>query len=88
MFEFLTCTIFDSRASQSFAFTTFAHIYNLIIEPLQQFLVVELPIGGVVVYSNVALGCLLVLSGSMSKTDLVIFNLLGFNIILGMNCQV
>lgn len=56
MFEFLTCTLFDSRASQSFVFTTFAHIYNLIIEPLQQFLVVELQIGGVAVYSNVALG--------------------------------
>ncbi|XP_042983327.1 uncharacterized protein LOC122312723 [Carya illinoinensis] len=59
LYDFYTCTLFDSGASQSFVLTTFARMCNLVMEALSQSLVVTLPNGDIVWCSKIALGCFL-----------------------------
>ncbi|XP_035549700.1 uncharacterized protein K02A2.6-like, partial [Juglans regia] len=85
LYDFYACTLFDSGASQSFVSATFARMCNLVTEPLPQSLVVALPNGEIVCCSKVALGCPLDLGGRTLDADLIVFKLLGFDIILGMD---
>lgn len=83
--DFYAYTFFDSRASQSFVSATFAWMCNLVTEPLPQSLVVALPNGEIVLYSKFALGCPLDFNGRTLDADLIVFKLLGLDIILGMD---
>ncbi|XP_035542910.1 uncharacterized protein LOC118345683 [Juglans regia] len=85
LYDFYACTLFDSGASQSFVSATFARMCNLVTEPLPQSLVVALPNSEIVCCSKVALGCPLDLGGRTLDADLIVFKLLGFDIILGMD---
>ncbi|XP_035540222.1 uncharacterized protein LOC109013719, partial [Juglans regia] len=85
LYDFYACTLFDSGTSQSFVSATFARMCNLVTEPLPQSLVVALPNGEIVCCSKVALGCPLDLGGRTLDADLIVFKLLGFDIILGMD---
>ncbi|KAF5477291.1 hypothetical protein F2P56_003941, partial [Juglans regia] len=85
LYDFYACTLFDSGASQSFVSATFARMCNLVIKPLPQSLVVALPNGEIVCCSKVALGCPLDFGGRTLDADLIVFKLLGFDIILGMD---
>ncbi|XP_018855499.2 uncharacterized protein K02A2.6-like, partial [Juglans regia] len=85
LYDFYACTLFDSGASQSFVSATFARMCNLVTEPLPQSLVVALPNGEIVCCSKVALGCPLDLGGRTLDADLIVFKLLGFDIILDMD---
>ncbi|KAF5465159.1 hypothetical protein F2P56_015188 [Juglans regia] len=85
LYDFYACTLFDSGASQSFVSATFARMCNLVTEPLSQSLVVTLPNGEMVWCSKVALGCPLDFGGRTLDADLIVFKLLGFDIILGMD---
>ncbi|XP_035540235.1 uncharacterized protein LOC118344217 [Juglans regia] len=58
---------------------------NLVFEPLSQSLLVKLPNGETVWCSKVTLGCPLMISGMILKADLIMFKLLEFDIILGMD---
>ncbi|XP_042972697.1 uncharacterized protein LOC122304488 [Carya illinoinensis] len=72
-------------ASQLFLSSTFAWIRNLVMEPLSKSLVVTLPNGEVVWCSKVMLGCPLDFGGRTLDADLVVFKLLEFDIILGID---
>ncbi|KAF5468833.1 hypothetical protein F2P56_012950 [Juglans regia] len=85
LYDFYACTLFDSGASQSFVSATFAQMCNLVMEPLSQSLLVTLPNGEMVWCSKVALGCPLDFGGRTLDADLIVFKLLGFDIILGMD---
>lgn len=85
LYDFYACTLFDSGASQSFVSATFARMCNLVTEPLPQSLVVTLPNGELVWCSKVTLGCHLDFGGRTLDADLIVFKLLGFDIILGMD---
>ncbi|XP_035545519.1 uncharacterized protein LOC118348279 [Juglans regia] len=85
LYDFYACILFDSGASQSFVSATFVRMCNLVTEPLPQSLVVALPNGEIVCCSKVALGCPLDLGGRTLDADLIVFKLLGFDIILGMD---
>ena len=85
LYDFYACTLFDSGASRSFVSATFARMCNLVTEPLSQTLVVALPNGEMVWCSKVALGCPLDFGGRTLDADLIVFKLLGFDIILGMD---
>jgi hypothetical protein len=85
LYDFYACTLFDSGASQSSVSATFAWMCNLVTEPLSQSLVVALPNGEIVCCSKVALGCPLVFGERTLEADLIVFKLLGFDIILGMD---
>lgn len=63
----------------------FACLSKLAIEPLLDSLNVALLTGEVVVSSKVASECPLVLCGHVLEVDLVVFNLLGFDIVLSMD---
>ena len=65
--------------------STFARVCNLVTEPLLKAMVVALPDGEMVWCSKVALGCPLNFEGRFLDADLVVFKLLGFDIILGMD---
>ncbi|XP_035546704.1 uncharacterized protein LOC118348692 [Juglans regia] len=84
-YDFCACTLFDSGASQSFVSATFAQMCNLVTEPLSQSLLVTFPNGEMVWCFKVALGCPLDFGGRTLDTDLIVFKLLGFDIILGMD---
>ena len=58
---------------------------NLVTEPLPKSLVVALPNGEVVWCSKVALSCPLNFDERFLDADLVVFKLLGFDIILGID---
>lgn len=77
--------MFNSEASQSFISVTFFWMNNLIMKPLQQSLVIVLRTGEVVVRLKVDLGYLLVLDENVLEANLKVFNLLGFDIILGID---
>lgn len=85
IYDFHACTLFDSGASRSFVSTTFARMCNLVTEPLPQSLVVALPNGEMVCCSKIALGCPLDFGERTLDADLIVFKLLGFDIILGMD---
>ncbi|XP_035546655.1 uncharacterized protein LOC118348672 [Juglans regia] len=85
IYDFHACTLFDSGASRSFVSTTFARMCNLVTEPLRQSLVVALPNGEMVCCSKIALGCPLDFGERTLDADLIVFKLLGFDIILGMD---
>ncbi|XP_035539657.1 uncharacterized protein K02A2.6-like [Juglans regia] len=85
LYDFYACTLFDSGASQYFVSATFAQMCNLVTEPLSQSLLVSLPNGEMVWCSKVALGCPLDFGGRTLDADLIVFKLLGFDIILGMD---
>ncbi|XP_042942798.1 uncharacterized protein LOC122276984 [Carya illinoinensis] len=85
LYEFYAYTLLDSGASQSFVSATLAWICNLVMEPLPQSLVMALPNGESVLCSKVALDCPSDFSGRTLDADLIVFKLLRFDIILGMD---
>lgn len=80
------CTLFDSSVSCSFVLTIFARLSKLAMKPLSESLNVALQMDKVVVCSKVATECHLVVRRHVIKSDLVIFKLIEFDIILGMEC--
>lgn len=84
MYEHLACTLFNLDDSHSFISTMFAHLSKLATKPLSESLNVTLLMGDMVVCSKVVLGNPLVLCRHVLETNLIVFNLLGFDIILGM----
>lgn len=84
-YEYFTCILFDSDALYSFFLATFVHLSKLVMEPLLKSLSVVLLIGKVVVCSMVAIGCPLVLCTHVLEANLLVFKLLEFVIIMGIN---
>lgn len=73
--------LFDYDATRSFVLTTFTRMYNLSIESLPQIIVAAIPDGSIVMCRIFPPS----LDGRIVKTNLIVFNLLRFNLILGMN---
>lgn len=84
-YEYYACTLFDSGASQSFVFATFARMCKLVREPLPQSMVMVLPNRETTCCSKVTLGCPLDFGERTLDPDLIVFKLFGFDIILGMD---
>lgn len=78
-------TLFESRASQSFASSTLVRVADLWMQPTSQRVMVALPNGETVFCTKVVKRCLLEIERVPLKVDLIIFGMLGFNFILEMD---
>lgn len=85
LYEYFACTFFDLGALCSFVSATFAYLSELVIESLLDSLGIALLTGDGVVCYKVASIYPLELCEHVLEDDLVVFNLLGFNIILSMD---
>lgn len=74
--------LFNLSAFCLFVSVTFVHLSKLAMELVSKSLNLTLLIGEVVVSSDMSSRCPLVLCRHVPKVDLVVFNLLGFDIIL------
>lgn len=72
-------------ASQSFVLSTFAMISGLGTKLMQQKVFVALPTGETISCARIAMNCPLEIGGVVMEADLILFKLLGFDIILRMD---
>jgi len=85
LFGNLACTLFDSGAMHSFISSTYVQICSMIIQPLKQSISVATPVGDVVTCREFIEDCPLIIEGRVLTTNLAVFQMLGFDIILGMD---
>jgi hypothetical protein len=77
--------IFDSGATHSFVSYSFSRDCNLMSEWLDVDLAVATPVGKTVVCTSVVRNCPIFVQGHVMPTNLVIFEMSGFDVILGMD---
>ncbi|XP_035545089.1 uncharacterized protein LOC108982400 [Juglans regia] len=77
--------LFDSGATHSFVSMTYARFCTLETEELKSKLVVATPTGNSVVCDKFLPGCPLSIEGRLMPADLIVFNMFGFDVILGMD---
>jgi hypothetical protein len=81
----LTCILFDSGATHSLISSTYVKLCNLSTRPLEQNISVSTPVGSVVTCRKCVENCPILLGERTLPAKLVVFGLLGFDIILGMD---
>ncbi|KAF5468256.1 hypothetical protein F2P56_012422 [Juglans regia] len=79
------CSLFDSGAMRPFVSMAFVLACNLPTERLPQDVIVLILDRSTITCTRVLRNCLLSVNGRIMEADLIIFNLLGFDIILGMD---
>ena len=85
LFNSWTRILFDTGATHSFIASTFVSSLGLSSETLSGGLVVASPMGGVIVASEVCRSCVVRIAGQELTADLMVLDMLGYNIILGMD---
>jgi hypothetical protein len=81
----LACVLFDSGATHSFISSTYVKLCNLSTRPLEQNISVSTLVGSVVTCRKCVKNCPILLGGRTLLAKLVVFGILGFDIILGMD---
>lgn len=77
--------MFDFGATHSFIFSTFVKLSRLAVRILNVGLLVATPIGKTIVCKCVVCGFLLSICGKIFPTNLVVFAMFGYDVILGMD---
>ncbi|XP_059639428.1 uncharacterized protein LOC132281778 [Cornus florida] len=77
--------LFDSGVSYSFIASSFARALGLEVSQLDRPLCVDTPIGGSVTLGRVCRGCSIIITGQVPEFDLILLEMTGFDIILGMD---
>ncbi|KAF5477353.1 hypothetical protein F2P56_004002 [Juglans regia] len=85
LFSRYASVLFDSGATHSFISNHYASLSERLPEPLETSMFVIMPLGEHINCSSVLVGCPVGIQGSILPTDLVIFNMFGFDVILGMD---
>jgi hypothetical protein len=85
LFGSLACTLFDSGATHSFVSAAYAKLSCMKIEPLRRNILVVTPIGDSLTCRKVVENCPIVIGGRILPTNLVVFDMLGYDVILGMD---
>jgi hypothetical protein len=85
LFGSLAYTLFDSGATHSFVSATYAKICNMCFEPLRQNITVATPVGDFLICSKVVRDCPISIGGRILLANLVVFKMLGYDVILGMD---
>jgi hypothetical protein len=75
--------LFDSGATHSFILAKYARRFHINIEPMEVRVVVSTPIGKSVICKKIVLGCPIHIEGRTITTNLIVFDMEGFDIILG-----
>lgn len=85
LFGTLACTLFDLGATHSFVSSSFVKLCNLNMKPLEQVICVATPVGDTVTCRKYVEDCSIIVSDKTLLARLVAFEMLGFNVILGMD---
>jgi hypothetical protein len=85
LFGSLACTLFDSGATHSFVSVAYAKLCNMNIEPLRQSITVVTPVGDSLTCRKIVEDCPIAVGGRTLPANLVVFKMLGYDIILGMD---
>jgi hypothetical protein len=78
------CTLFDSGTTQSFVFVAYVKLYDMNIEPLRQSITVVTPVGDSLTCRKIVEDCPIAVGGRTLPANLVVFKMLGYDIVLGM----
>jgi hypothetical protein len=81
-----TCTLFDSSATHSFISSSLVKLCNLNTKPFEQVICVATPVGYTVTCRKYVEDCPIIISDKTLPAKLVVFEMLGFNAIMGMDC--
>lgn len=85
MLKFTACALFDSSVSQSFFSIASAQICSLQIKALPHNVVVMILDESIVACTQVVKECPVEVEGKILNADLMVFCLMGFDLILGMD---
>jgi hypothetical protein len=77
--------LFDSSATHSFISAKYARSLHINLEPMEVGVVVSTPVGKSVLRRKLVRGCLIHIEGRTLTANLIVFNMEGFEIILGMD---
>jgi hypothetical protein len=77
--------LFDSSATHSFISAKYARSLHINLEPMEAGVVVSTPVGKSVLRRKLVRGCLIHIEGRTLTANLIVFNMEGFEIILGMD---
>lgn len=85
LLQYLAYALFDLEASQSFRSTTLVQLCDLMMKPLPQRVLMTISNGNVIGSTRVVKDCPLVVPGLVLKENLIVFRLMEFDVILGMD---
>ncbi|XP_035545111.1 uncharacterized protein LOC118348194 [Juglans regia] len=85
LFSHHASILFDSRATHSFISNHYAPLAEKIPEPLEPSMFVAMPSRELIICDSVLIGCSIEIQGRILLANLIIFNLSGFDMILGMD---
>jgi hypothetical protein len=85
LFGKLASTLFDSGATHSFISSTYVTLCSMTTQPLKQSITVSTPAGDVVSCRKFIVDCPIIIEDRVQPANLVVFQMLGFDIILGMD---
>ena len=80
-----TRVLFDYEASRSFISTSFVLHANRELTPLKSKLIVTTPLGERILRTSVFKGCEVIVEGMVLKANLILLEMLDFDVILGMD---
>jgi hypothetical protein len=85
LFGSLACTLFDSEATYSFISSTYVKLWDINTHPLEQSINVVTSAGDVITCRKSVKDCPIIIGGRTLSVNLAMFQMLGFDIILGMD---
>jgi hypothetical protein len=85
LFDRLARTLFDSGATHSFISSTYVKLCSMNTQPLNQNITVSTPVGEVVTCRKFIEDCPIIIGDRVLPANLAVFQMLGFDIILGMD---
>jgi hypothetical protein len=77
--------LFDSGATHSFISTKYARRFHINLEPMKVGVVVSTPVSKSLICRKIVMGCPIQIEGRTLTANLIVFDMEGFNIILGMD---
>jgi hypothetical protein len=86
LFGSVAYILFDSGATHSFISSTYVKLCKLSIKPLEQNICVATPIGDPMTCRKCVDNCPIIIEGKTLPAKLAVFSMLGFDVILGMDC--
>lgn len=86
LFVSIASILFDSGVTHSFISSTFVMLYKLSTEPLEQKICNAIPVGSAVTCRKCVDNCHIVIEGKNLPTKFAVFRMLGFDVILRMDC--
>jgi hypothetical protein len=85
LFGSLACTFLDSRATHLFISASYVKLCHINTQSIRQYLVLETPGGEIVLCSKTVMTYHVHIEGRVLPTNLSVFKMLGYEIIIGMD---